>query len=135
MSNQTANTAAGPIDGYVFVLEKREALYKVSYTVSYADYPKDIIEQNESGDMLDSARNGAARSVEGSKLISESVISFGEYPGREFKVEAPDGKSTLHVRVFLVENRLYSLMVVSIGEHPSPSDIQKFFESFALIEQ
>jgi len=131
MDKQTASTAVGPIDSFTFTLEETDGIY----TVSYADYPEDIVRQNEPDDMLDSVRTGAIGSIEGSRLLNESSILFGEYPGRDLEIEAPDGKSTLHIRAILVDNRLYSLMVVSIGKQPSTSDIQKFFESFTLLEQ
>lgn len=130
VGEQTGNLATGPIILNYFELKHREAHYVVSYT----DYPPEAVQQTNPADMLDGATRGALKNVEEGRLVSESVISLNGYPGREFEIEAPNSKQTVHCRSFLVENRLYMLlMVVPTGEQSS--NTQKFFESFTLLEQ
>ncbi len=127
---QTIDTLAGAVDAYLFVLADEDA----AYLVSYSDYPNIVVQQSNSDDILDGVRDGEAANVRG-LLLSEQIISLDDYPGRELKIDTLDGKVTIRSRIYLVNNRLYQVVVVIPKDHPtSDKNIDKFLESFTLTD-
>jgi hypothetical protein len=99
----------------------------VAYAVSETEYPKDI-PKKEIEARLDGARDGMVNKVKG-KLVSEGKITLtGGYPGREAVVRI--GDATLLVRIYLVNRRMYQLMVLA-GEGAEPAT---FFDSFKVLK-
>jgi len=129
---QTANTQWGPIDVYSFIVEREDGVYMVSYS----DYPQSVVQQIDPEVILDSARDRGVANVQGT-LISELSISLEEYPGRELRIKSPTlvGEIILYNRIFLVDNRLYQITVVTPKEESFSEDIRKFFDSFALLDK
>lgn len=127
---QSVQTPAGDIDVHTFVFEQKE----VAYSIIYSDFPDALIAARDTEKMLDGARDGAISSVKGT-LKAETKITLEEFPGREVKIEAPDGKHTVISRVYLVGNRLYQVAVAMPKEDPSSDDVAKFFSSFKLLRK
>jgi hypothetical protein len=69
---------------------------------------------------------------DGTKLLSQENINLGAYPGRELKLWDEKEGIFLTGRVFIVNQRLYMLLVGS-PKNPQVSDVRKFFDSFELI--
>ena len=127
------NTKAGIVDLHILQLEGTEFNY---LAVSYGDYPKETVTKENINKILDGARDGAVSNVHG-KLISELIITLDNYPGREIKVEIPNGKHILISRIYLVRNRLYSISLITHKNNIFTTELydkaHKFFDSFQLM--
>ena len=121
----------GSIDIYNFTGQRGST----AYYVSYADYPAEIIEQSDPIKILEGSRDGASQSVSG-KVTSDKPISLDRHPGREITVEGKDenGQSvTIKSRIFLVDNRLYQIMVISPQRNFDNNAADTFLQSFKLL--
>jgi hypothetical protein len=99
----------------------------VAYAVSVMDYPNPIPKAQVEG-KLDAARDGMVAKVKG-KLASETKITLaGGFAGREARIQL--GEMTLVVRNYLVNRRLYQLMVI-LGPG---ADTATFFDSFKVVK-
>lgn len=96
------------------------------FVVSYADVP---LPTSNSKSILDNVRKGAVVGISGT-LISSSNISHKGYPGREFQASSDSGLYTS--RIFLVNSRLYQLVVVAVPGKVTTEDVQRFLDSFDL---
>ena len=84
--------------------------------------------------MYDSSRDGAVANMEG-KLVSEKNVKLGKHPGREIRINVAEGKRLFRVRVYLVEQRLYQVVVFGTPETATSKDADKFLDSFKLTEK
>ncbi|MBD2340862.1 hypothetical protein H6G64_28235 [Calothrix sp. FACHB-156] len=87
--------------------------------------------QISSSELLNSALEGMLGDEK--QLLSEENINLGAYPGKEIKLWDEKEKMTWTGRIFIVNQRMYMLLVVS-DQNPQVSDIRKFFDSFQLIQ-
>jgi Fas apoptotic inhibitory molecule (FAIM1) len=130
---QSVDSAVGVLDMHSASFEDRSG----AYLAMYVDYPADQIRSGQATDILDGAAQGAVAKVKG-KLARQQNFSLGAIPGREIEFDAPaqGTQPAMHVKVhyFLVNNRLYQVMVVAQQNQDLPADAQKFFDSFKLIE-
>ncbi|MFC1708464.1 hypothetical protein ACFL2J_00190 [Candidatus Omnitrophota bacterium] len=122
-------TDFGLIPLYVFVLNAQNEFI---YSISFVDYPGNLFAQKTAEGALDAARDGVIANVQG-QLLSESPISFKGYLGRVVEFSATEGKSYAKARFFLVNQRLYHIMVTTATERKSSYDIRRFLDSFKLI--
>jgi serine/threonine-protein kinase len=126
---QPIQTAAGAIDMHMF---SREFGNSSAYIIMYADYPQSVTSV-PADKLLDGARDGAVGNSKG-KLVQESgLILDGGHPGRELTVDM-DGKGRMKLRLFMVRQRLYQVMV--LGSNPEFIESEantKYLTSFKLI--
>jgi hypothetical protein len=101
------------------------------FALGYCDYPQHMMRGANIEMMLDGARDGAVRNVNGT-LVSENRINIQGNSGREVHATIPQGD--LHARFFIVGNRMYMLMAIEgRGEKIPDADRKRFFESFQLL--
>jgi hypothetical protein len=118
-------TPAGPVNLMVYLCRTANR----AYMVGYSDYSfPDMKEKAES--LLDGAREGALKKGN-NRLVSELSISLDGHPGRELRMEAPNGPR-MRVRMILVGNRLYQIGVVTPKVEMDAPEIGKFLDSFRL---
>jgi hypothetical protein len=105
------------------------------YGIGYADMPIPGLGK-ESAFQIDQRLNGA---VQGSvnnikaKLTRQGSISLaGQYPGKEYEANLPDGRGIIRSRIYFVNKRLYMLMVAGKADLVQSGDTNKFFGSFQL---
>ena len=103
------------------------------YGANYCDFPAEI-KKAPLRKVFDSSRDGAVANLEG-KLVSESDIKLGDYPGREIRIGVEDGKQVFRARVYLVDRRLYQVVVFGSKEAATSKQADKFFDSFKLAEE
>jgi hypothetical protein len=96
------------------------------FAVSYADIPPDFAKSKRT---LYNIRAGVIDGIRG-KLISSSNTSHKGYAGREFQASSDNGIYTS--RIFLVNARLYQLVVVAVPGKVSDENVQRFLDSFDL---
>jgi hypothetical protein len=129
-TQQSVETPVGPVEIYTFTAETENT----AYVVAYSDYPAEIIEQTDPQALLDSSRDGAVNNL-GGTLISEEVIDLAGNPGRSLVISAnanQEQTATINSRIYLVENRLYQVLVVSPEGTESLEESSSFLDSFDL---
>jgi hypothetical protein len=126
------DTAAGKINLHQFLAQQGDT----AYIVGYCDYPQAFIQKSDPEKIIDNACNGAVSHANG-KLISETKIRIEGNPGRELVIEgkAENGAEAMaKIRVFLVKNRLYQVMVAVPKGGGNLGAMNHFLGSFRLIE-
>ena len=132
-TTQFMDTQIGKIEVHFFIADQGEK----SFLVVYSDYPSEVIKTSDPEKMLDGSRDGAINNVKG-ELVSEEHISLNNYPGRDFTIGAQteNGQDLfMRGRIFLVENRLYQIMVMATKGNENNKEIDDFLESFALLSK
>ncbi|HEX7999862.1 MAG TPA: hypothetical protein VF528_15855 [Pyrinomonadaceae bacterium] len=122
VTSQPVDTAAGKLINNVIFSQTTMA----AYAVSYADYPQNNADPQQ---VLDSVRSGAITGIKGTLISGKNIMHKG-YPGREFQASTEGALYTS--RIFLVNNRLYQMVVVAPANKSSADDINKFLTSFDL---
>jgi len=125
---QSIDTAAGPITLHGFTVDRGY----IAYAVMYSDFPSDLIQQGDPDLLLDGGVDGAVTNVQGN-LVSKTTISLDGHPGREFTIESDAQQVTVKGRIFLVDNRLYQVIVVIAEGGSFESETAKFLDSFTLV--
>ncbi|MBI5564917.1 MAG: hypothetical protein HY870_08485 [Chloroflexi bacterium] len=130
-STQSADTAIGQIDFHMFLAESGN----VAYMVGYSDYPAEIVQQSNPEQMLDGGRDCAAANLKG-QVISEDKLTLDTHPGREFTINATANNLavTVQARMYLVENRLYQIMLVTPKSEFNRTEADSFLKSFKLLQ-
>lgn len=127
---QTLNTPAGDINTYFYTSTQDGG--KINYTVSYVDLPKGV--EKMSPPVLLEAMASGLMGDNRVKVLSEQTIQLGDYPGRAFKIEAPDKALIMH-RAYLVKQRIYQIavQVPQAQEKTLTGDVERFFNSFKVL--
>ncbi len=105
----------------------------VMYGANYSDFPPGI-KKTPIKQLFDSSRDGAVANLQG-KLASEKDIKLGDHPGRELRIEVAGGKQLFRARVFLVDQRIYQVVVLSSPEAATSKEADRFLDSFKLTEK
>jgi hypothetical protein len=103
------------------------------YAANYCDFPAEIKEAGLK-QVYDSSRDGAVANLQG-KLASEKDVKLGEHPGREIQIDVQGGRQLFRVRVYLIDQRLYQVVVFGTKAAATSKDADKFLDSFKLAEK
>ncbi len=129
---QPVTTDSGSIDLIVFTAEDRSG----GYAVMYSDFPGGVSPANANA-VLETTMQGGVSNMQGT-LLRQSNITLRGYAGREIQVDVPaqnsQPASLLTARYYLVDNRLYQLLVITHKDQPTSDALRKFFDSFNLIK-
>lgn len=107
---ESANTPEGRVEGSYFNWKTAEG----AFLVGYIDRPEML--ESLSKQVLDFLRDGVLSGTNGkAKLVKETDIAIGSHPGRELRIEHPDGISI--ARLYLVRNRIYQEINVENKRH------------------
>lgn len=100
------------------------------YMVMYGDLP-DSVKNVPAKTLLDTAEKGGVERIKG-KLVSSKDIELGKnkLPGREFVVEKDGNK--LRNRTFLVDARLYTVIVGGTKDFATTKEATAFLDSFEI---
>lgn len=136
-SVQTVNTEAGPVDMHINMLDLsgKENDSNLIYLSSYAQYPDSLIHSDKREQIkgfLKETVEGLLGSIDG-KMMDERDVEIDGFKGKEVKISFQDGMAIIRIRVYLVENQVYMLQVVTKTENDSNESIGKFMKSFDLI--
>jgi serine/threonine protein kinase len=124
---EAMDTGSGITGGKIFTVDTGG----IFYGVAYSDYESNIVSGQTTDQLLNGAKEGVLYNTEGD-LLSDNEIWIDSYPGKELRVQAPDNM-LLRQRLYLVENRLYQVIIVTDNETAYAADIDKFVQSFKLI--
>ena len=132
---RTLNTAVGKIELHMFILPTLGN--KAAYAVMYNDYPDVVMQRAKPDRVLERALQGAVKSKNGT-ITKKTDIKLDGYPGKSVHFNGTSGGKKLsgYIRVYLVNSRLYQLLVFQQdGVKLAQSDIDKFYRSFQRIEK
>lgn len=103
---------------------------RTSYTVLYSAF-----NTNDLSQAFDDMNSGVRKTLlrNGSQSISENEISFGKYPGREFRYITPKGFKQIG-RNYIVNNMGYLLTAGYVDEEGEKEGI-KILDSFKLLNE
>jgi hypothetical protein len=100
-------------------------------TVSYADYAELLAKLFVPDKVMEKAVTASIDSIKG-KLTTKRDVTLDGYPGKAF--EATVGEHLHRSRIYLVGNRLYSLIHAGPRDAMTPEMGEDFFKSFALVD-
>jgi hypothetical protein len=129
MHTVALSSVAGPHPMMVAHCETETA----NYSVGYGDYPPPQMAL-PSKETLASARDWIMENTPGGMLQKQKWIKLESYPGLAFEVQPRDGERLGIVRLYLVNNRLYQLGVMVPVEGASAAYINRYLDSFTLLE-
>ncbi|MFT6984078.1 MAG: hypothetical protein ACJAUD_002858 [Crocinitomicaceae bacterium] len=123
-------TDVGNVEMHTLLHEKSvtEALM-----VAYSDYPSESVNESNSAELLEGARNGAIENLEISAPEIEEKIELDGHPGLYFT--GNNGRYYVTYNVFLVGNRLYQVAALRDGSYASDQVIDDFIGSFKLTDE
>jgi hypothetical protein len=100
------------------------------YAVNYGDYPKSLNKMKPE-QQFDICQSGVAREI--GKIIYQTNLQFENYPARDLEFVA-GGKANYsgRMRLILVNERIYQLVVIFLTTNPHPADREIFFGSFHI---
>lgn len=136
---EESETAVGTLAYHTFAFqpEDQEQADNFIYMVSYCDYPEGSI-HSDSIDLVkeffDATVESSVSSVRGS-LFYAADISMGEYPGKIWRVNYGNDKAAIKTKAYVVGNRYYAIQTVTFREKSLNASIDKFLDSFKIIEK
>lgn len=125
----TVNTAYGYVEDH----SAKTTTGGIYYAVVFNELPASYLSETTAGDILDLSRNQMVDAVSGT-LLYEKIISIKNYSGRELKIKISSNGETVIItaRVFVVENKIYRIIVSTTEDDQFDSSINKFLDSFSL---
>lgn len=124
---QSVPTEVGNIEMVTFMYEKSATEV---YMVAYSDYPSALIELSNAKDLLGGAKDGALGTY-GATVSTEKDITVDGNPGMYFKANSDSYYVTYEI--YLVENRLYQIVILKDGAYATEDDYNKFTKTFKLL--
>jgi hypothetical protein len=109
---------------YTLADEGRGRLYSLAASRLPVAPPADRVKP-----LLDETRDGAVKLV-GGKVIEEQDVTQNGYPGRRLLVDANEALF-VHARLFVADDRLYQVSIVSRSKSLSADDV-RVFDSFKI---
>jgi len=127
---KTVKTDFGEIEMNILSAYKKN----IYYSFSYFDLSSDYVKKTKTADILNKTVKGSVKNISG-KLFSREKIKTGVYEGVKIKIGNPD-KLIIESRIFLVKERLFTLIVVI----KSPFTLnylkrEDFFSSFKVLNE
>jgi hypothetical protein len=106
------------------------------YLSNCTEYPEKLVNSDKKEESIKFLfRNAIDATTNNLKatLLSEKEISMGEYPGREITMSYQNGKAIIKMRLYLVRYYIYTLEVITKKKKSGNADIDRFLNSFKLI--
>jgi hypothetical protein len=130
MTQDVKETPAGKIELHKFMVEPKGK--KELFMVVSVRFPEDLAKEMGGVDkLLDAGRDDILSAVKG-KLTSEKQFDFNGHPGLEMELLPPKG-AVVKARVVALTNQIYEIWVHVPQVRLGSPDVQKFIESFRLL--
>lgn len=128
---QQLDTPAGKMEAHLYSSDRPDSYF----AVGYSDYPLAFFVRSRPEDILAGVRETWLRRING-HIVTSDTAPLGKHPGLQLTargtVKGQD--ALLEARLYMVDQRLYQLVAISrIGETPQ-GIVNRFFNSFRLIE-
>ena len=126
-----------PLISYYWELNVSDTLHENKYySSSLVAYPSNFIHSDSLLTVVEGFINSTQNSIlkdEAYTLLSSSLIEKNGFPGKVFKWKNNSNNIFIEFQVFLVENRLFQLSIVSREGKNHNIFINKYFDSFRII--
>ncbi len=131
---QSSETEYGKINTYSFKSEPKND-DNLSYEVHYLEYPESFTDtlNTKSTHALFNGTQTTNINSENIELTSSYNIKILGHLGREYRWKDNITSELMRVRLYMVSNRMYILIVKTNGKNNFNVGINQFFESFELI--
>jgi len=127
----SVKTEIGVIPVQLFsVVRPSEAVY----VVAYSDLPDNISQNSRDIEQLLSGIAAGFSEGSGGRLISQQPIKLGNVQGREIRLQFSQGVISIG-RIYVVNKRLYQVVVATTKEKNLTKSIEGFFNSFQLLNK
>ena len=121
-----AATPAGSLPVYAASVEQDSLLY----LVTCADLPEYLSDTAAPEEFLGESQAWGLGGLQG-KVLRDSSVMLGEYPGRTFLLQRPDG--ALHrISLYTAGGRLYQVMMSGPAGIVGGRHADRFFDSFSI---
>jgi hypothetical protein len=121
------DTKVGPIQMHLFSCTTQSLFCSVAYY--------DVVsgERKPDDQLLDDTCDAFVQGAKLNEKAERRQIAIDGHPGRELIGELPDGSSVLMARYYLVNGRIYLVMVgVALADASSP-EVGRYLDSFRLL--
>jgi hypothetical protein len=125
---QEVTTPYGTVTLRVYTV--MQVLHGATYAASYCVYPPAMVAQMP-GTPLETMRDAVVGQT-GGKVTAERAVTLGDATGKDITLQEP-GVGTMRLRVFMVEDRTYALLVRPVPKR-SAAYAERFLESFRLMK-
>ncbi len=122
---ETVESPKGDLHFDIIASHPPSSRYVIAYSEAVA--PERFANSQE---VLDKSRDYIIKNKIGLKKVADDDITFGNYSGKEFKLE--NKEETIVFRLLLIEQRLYILAVSQQSDAISGESIETFFNSFTI---
>jgi hypothetical protein len=106
------------------------------YSISLVSYPSDFIHSDSAFDVVEGFINSTQYGLlddDTFSLLTSSLIEKNGFPGKSFKWKNKSSNIFFEYQVYLIENKLFQLSVITREGQNHNFSIQKFFNSFGLL--
>ncbi len=103
---------------------------KGGFYFSFSQPRKSSASRSGEDDRLKQAKTKALKTIRG-VLKKEQKLELGNFPGVELYISIKQNKH-LRLRLFVIEDRLYQLLVVGTPAQVASADTNRYFASFKL---
>jgi hypothetical protein len=127
-------TPAGTIVAHLYSSDRPDSVV----AVGYSDYPLALVLQAGAGPLLAGVRDTWVRRVNGRLTRSDDGLRIdGRHPGVEFVADGTvNGRPAfVHARLYLVEQRLYQVVVMGSAAEVPQGVVNRYLHSFRLVPQ
>jgi hypothetical protein len=122
---------AGQVSLEVVIVSSSDPDTHVECGVCYFDLPEQLHNMTTE-QLLVARREGIVNAVKG-KVVSERQVTLNGQTGLETVIELPNGV-TLVIRSFMINHRLYTVMIAGPGLNPAAEAAQAFLNSFNVVQ-
>ena len=113
---------------------EEEGYSNLVYMINCTVYPDTLI-HSDFTQMLESffgnTINGAVNNISG-ELMSESIVNYSDYPGREVRIAGDEGLTVFVTRMYLIKSHFFMMIILTDAGKENNSNINKFFDSFSF---
>lgn len=128
---QQLDTPAGKMSAHLYSADRPDAYY----AVGYSDYPLALVLAASPDQIFAGARDTWVKRIQGKLSGSSPLKLAGKYPGLRFTAEGTfkDKETFVDGRLYLVDQRLYQVIVMGRKSELSQGVVNRFLDSFQLI--
>jgi hypothetical protein len=133
VEERNVETPAGKITGHWYSVEGKDSVFGVGY----ADYPRQLLQLAPPRNMFSGVRDSWLKRIEG-RLDGNAtdILLEGKWTGMEFAARGRlEGREAwMRGRLYLVDNRLYQIIVFGNKETIPAPEINRFMGSFKVAQ-
>lgn len=113
----------------MFLVEEKDGVFGVAYF----DLPGgNSPNANQVDSILTNARKGMLQNMNGTLIKEDRITLQGKYPGREIRADVPSKGAEMYCSTYLVNSRIYQVLILGKTEWLNSDKARKFLNSFAL---